>query len=159
MVLRLSNDDYNFEPLLYHTEKLIFENEQVSNWLLKELVAHFDDVHIVMAAYFQVCNNFKFSDYLHTLKEHMHQLSICINWNKINFYIGSIQSLLRSPKPQSSPVPSSRALSHGTWDATSACSKAKSYQSLEASASSRGARCDQIAQSSKTISKSKQNKA
>lgn len=67
MILNLSNDDFNFKPLLQATEKLLFETEGVSKWFRQQQVQIFDDIHLFLAGFFITCTKHNFSDFVSNL--------------------------------------------------------------------------------------------
>lgn len=72
-ILQYSNDDFNFEPLLSDTDKLLFETEDVFLWLKRESVSAFDDIHLFLAGFFAACTKRNFCDFVSNLNTFMIQ--------------------------------------------------------------------------------------
>lgn len=55
MILKHSNEEFDFGPLISKTEQFLFANKQVNDYVVQELVSRFDEVYIVFAGLFVVC--------------------------------------------------------------------------------------------------------
>ena len=67
LILKLSNDQYDFQPLLRATEQLVFSSHQVRPWSAKLLTQTFDDIHVFLAAFSVICHQHDFYDFFDNL--------------------------------------------------------------------------------------------
>lgn len=73
MILKFSNSDFDFEPLMTATEHLLFKNSQLRDWVFKHHVQNFDDIHLTLAALFYVCHEKGFDEFANNLNIFMTQ--------------------------------------------------------------------------------------
>ena len=55
MILKHSNEEFDFRPLINKTEQFLFANKLVNDYVVQEIVSRFDEVYIVFAGLFVVC--------------------------------------------------------------------------------------------------------
>ena len=97
MILKLSNDEFNFEPLLRASDRLLFETEGVSKWFRQQQVQIFDDVHLFLAGFFVTCTKHNFSTFVSNLNTLMIHYGILINHARLQYCFSAILTLfLRS---------------------------------------------------------------
>ena len=76
MILKYSNEDFDFGPLLSETEQLLFCNKELNEFVVQQFTARFDEIHIVMAAFFIVCYKNELSDFVGDLSEFLSSCEI-----------------------------------------------------------------------------------
>ena len=67
LILKLSNDQYDFEPLLLATEELVFSNQEVYAWSATQLTQSFNDIYVFLAAFSVICRQHDFCDFVDNL--------------------------------------------------------------------------------------------
>lgn len=83
MVLSLSNDHYNFEPIIQATLHVLFESKSLSNWAVCHILRHFDETHLFFAVFFHVCYNYQASEIVSSLSTFMVAKGIKINHQRL----------------------------------------------------------------------------
>lgn len=71
LLLKHSNGEFDFEPLILATEQLMFSTDTVSQWIMQQLVQNFDELHVTTAALFHVCHEKNFRDFCGNLSVFM----------------------------------------------------------------------------------------
>ena len=69
MILKYSNEDFDFGPLMSETEQLLFCDKQLNDFNVHQFTTRFDEIHIVMSAFLIVCYKNELSDYVNDLNE------------------------------------------------------------------------------------------
>ena len=94
MILKHSNEDFNFRPLLFKTEELLFCNKSVNEWVLHQLVSRFDNIYLIFAAFIIVCCQNEFKDFVSELNLLLIKSDILIDFPKLDNKITAMKSLL-----------------------------------------------------------------
>lgn len=98
MILKHSNGDFDFEPLMAATEDLLFKNEDLIDWISQQMVQSFDEIHATLAALFYVCHQKNFKEFANNLNLFLTLQGIDLNPARLQFYMSGIESILEAKK-------------------------------------------------------------
>ena len=84
MILKYSNDAFDFEPLVDKTEELLFENRALKDYILQKLASGFDEIYVIMAALFAVCRQNSLDEFVNDLNLFLSYAGIQLDISKID---------------------------------------------------------------------------
>lgn len=99
MILKFSNTDFDFKPWMEQTEKLLFRNQKINNWVIQQIIQGFDEIYVILAAFFLVCDqndNLKFAYELNVFI--IQYIGAPINPQQLLYQITSMESIIGSFK-------------------------------------------------------------
>jgi len=91
MILKHSNEDFDFGPLINKTERFLFANKPVNDFVIQEIVSRFDEVYVVMGALFIVCLQHNLQDFMSDLNLFLDYSGINLDRKKIGYIINCIE--------------------------------------------------------------------